>query len=267
MKRLTAPLLALSLVVAIGSYAWAAESTGSASLSRDTNKLLQEFKTASRSAERVTSLKAATVKLIDSRTADINRLITKVTNLTTITASDKTAILADLANAKTGLQTLEAKIQADTDLTTIKADTKLIFTNFRVFAVLGPKVSGLIVADRVNFLIGRLQTTTAKLTALVAQAKATGKDTTQMSALLSDYQTQITAAQSQVAAAKVSFEAMSVSDVTAAKAAFQAGKADLRTARTDLSAARKDLQQLIPLLKATLPVATGSAATATESGH
>lgn len=267
MKRLFAPALAIAFSLALAAAVWAQGADSTASLDRAANQLVQQYKAASRSAERITNLKAAGVKTIDTRLADVDRLINKINGLSVITSSDKTALVSILNSAKSGLETLSTKIQGDTDLATLKADIKSIFTAYRIYEVVNPKVSGLIVADRITALITKLQSVSGKLSGLITSVNASGKDTTQMSTFFSDYQTQITAAQSQVAAAKTSFEAMDVTDTTAAKTDFEAGKADLKTAMSDLQNARRDLQSIIPLLKADLPEATSSAHTATGSAQ
>lgn len=267
MKRFLAPALALAFSLALATAVWAQGAPSAASLDRSANQLIEQYKAASRSAERITNLKAAAAKMVNTRLADIDRLINKINGLSVITGSDKTALVAILGNAKSGLETLSTKIQADTDLATLKTDIKSIFTGYKIYEVVNPKVSGLIVADRISALITKLEATATKLSSLVTTVKDSGKDTTQMASLFSDYQTQVTAAQSQIAAAKTSFTAMDVTDPTAARSDFEAGKADLKNAMTDLQNARKDLQQIIPLLRADLPTATSSAQTASGSAH
>jgi|SRR5581483_1835308 len=274
MKRhIQTGLLALSLVVIATSTALAEDATRSAA-TKEAQKVIDQAKAASRASDKLAKFKEAANKFIDQRIAEINKEINLVNSAKRLTESDKADLIADLNAAKTGLTNLKATIAARTDAETAKLDIKKIFEDYKIFAVLGPKIEGLTAAAKMSYQVDKLATAAGKIRSLIDRAKAAGKDTTQMESLYADYQAKVADAKTQIAAARSKFKAMKVSDAPGAKTLFLEGKALLKTAKADIIAAHKDLQGIIPLVRTSLGIkeasesakpATGSS-TATASG-
>lgn len=84
---------------------------------------------------------------IAARLKTLDALSAKIAAATKLSAANKAALTAEVAAAKAGLTTLKAKLDANTTLAAAQADEKLIFTDYRVYMLVAPKVHILKVAD------------------------------------------------------------------------------------------------------------------------
>ena len=88
----------------------------------------------------VGTVKARAHEAIARRLDTLARLASRVRDNQYVSDAHRAA-LGDLIAAQTrGLTALDAKIQADTDLETLKADVKSIVTDYRVYLLTVPKV-------------------------------------------------------------------------------------------------------------------------------
>src|SRR5258708_938114 len=85
---------------------------------------------------------------LDRRITSLNALIDRINNIVHISADQKAALVGQVQAIITDLTNLKAKIDADTDLTTLTSDKKSIVTTYRVFVFLIPKVTIMAQADR-----------------------------------------------------------------------------------------------------------------------
>lgn len=146
---------------------------------------------------------------IAERIADLNKRITALDGQTHLTAEQIAIIKAPLVNAIAAMNAAKAKLDADTDLATAKADYAAIFKDNRINMVILPQER----AIKSTSLDGyRLATSTAysvELQAKIDAAKALGKD------------------------------------VTAAQAALDAGKAKLATVSTKITYELSEAAKLV----------------------
>jgi hypothetical protein len=185
----------------------------------------------------LTALKAFGDCEINRRFATLTDLSAKITASKVMTSSDKTALQGDISSTNSGLTSLKAKIDADTDIATVKTDITAIAANFRVYLLVVPQVQLINAADAVIAAQTKFGEINTKLTAAIATAHAAGKDTT---------------------AAQADLDAMNASVTTAAglatplpaqllpltPAQYNGGTAGpvLTAARTALGTARDDLK-------------------------
>jgi hypothetical protein len=131
-----------------------------------------------------------------ARIGALNTAIAKINAATDITAADRTTILGVLNADVAGMNTVEAKIEADTTVATAAADYTTIFTTYRVYAVAIPQARFAAAADRMTgSAIPKLSDAEAKLAAALAGPDAS-KSTPALQAELTDMQNQIAAATS-----------------------------------------------------------------------
>jgi len=88
-------------------------------------------------------------KEIDRRVAELNRLIGFIGKVKHITVEQKAALTAEVQTGIIALQNLKAKIAADTDPETLKADKKSIAESYRTFLLFVPKIRIIAYADRI----------------------------------------------------------------------------------------------------------------------
>lgn len=97
-------------------------------------------------ANRLAWVKRNSTELIDHRVSSLDKTIAAV-QAKSFLGSDQASMVSEMQTDVTGLQALDAKIQADTDLTTALQDRASIFTGFRVYYLVLPVVSDITQAD------------------------------------------------------------------------------------------------------------------------
>lgn len=90
---------------------------------------------------------------IAQRNTSLNSIITIVNGLTRISPSDKTNLIAQCNTDITSLNSLKAKLDADTDVNQARIDYQLAFGANRVYLLQLPRMHILIAADREFFII------------------------------------------------------------------------------------------------------------------
>ncbi len=213
-------------------------------------------------ANRIIDLKQRADKEITRRTNSLTELMSKINTLKKLSSTDKSALIAKLQDELNNLNTLKTKIDADTDLITLRADVKSIVQSYRVFALFLPEIRILIAADSMSTTSDNLTILSNKLQILISNSGATGDTLTNMQNLLADIQAKIKDANNQYQLAETEVLALTpqgypgnISTLKDARLKLKAGATDLKTARDDAKQIVKVLRSLNKTLKA-----TGSAA-------
>ncbi|HET9657289.1 MAG TPA: hypothetical protein VFP72_18195 [Kineosporiaceae bacterium] len=181
-------------------------------------------------------------------TARLNQLSTGG-NLSTgdkgLTAADRQALITILTGDRSGLGTLGAKIAADTDLATARADRQKIFTGYRVFALAMPQVRLVRAADALTTeALPRLADAQARLQA--ALEKAGRSD--QAAAQLADLGKQLDTLRSATSGLSAKLLAFTPAQYDADHDLLAPSRQSLLSAREALRQARADLVALRALL-------------------
>lgn len=200
-------------------------------------------------------LRAIGIREIDRRVAALNELITRTESLKRLNADARANVIASLNAQIQALTALKAKIAADADEETLKADVKSIADAYRVFALVIPQGRIVILADNVVFTADALLTLGAKLDARLQAASAAGQDVTALSAQLNELAAKSADAKNQAQAAielianlqpdggdKVKMEANTK--------ALNDARAKLKVGREDITAARAAAIKVMNALKA-----------------
>lgn len=150
----SATVCALSLAVAVPAFATGSSTATPPKLNGSSSLAEIQAAGATQTANRITSLNAG---------------ITRLTTKTTLTSTDKATILSTLNADLSGMQSLQAKIAADTTAGTARTDYRTIYTLWRVYAV-GLRQS--YIAASADGLTGtaipRLQSAATKISAVFA---------------------------------------------------------------------------------------------------
>lgn len=211
-------------------------------------------------------LKAAIEKAdkeIDRRVVVLTELNTRVQAMERVTPDFKNTLSANVQTQITALGQLKTKIDADTDLETLKSDVKAITDSYRIFALVLPQTRIAVAADREVTLIAMMNALGTKLQARLQELQSQGKDVgplltalTDMSSKLKDAATQAQAAVS--VTATLTPDAGDKAKMESNTTALKTGRSDIQAAQKDLVAARKDAKVIIDGLKA-LGTSVGSA--------
>ena len=189
-------------------------------------------------------------KEIDRRVAALTDLNARIQAMQKVTDAFKQGISASITNEINTLNALKAKIDADTDLETLKADVKSITGSYRVFALVIPQGRIAATADREVELVSMMSTLGSKLQARVQAAQQSGGDVTALTAALTDMAAKLQDAQTKAEAAVTASSSLTPDNGDAAKmktnnAALAEARTNLKASKTSLEAARKDVATII----------------------
>ena len=215
---------------------------------RDPKAKLESYKTANET-QKLERLKSLGADLIENRLVSLDNLKTRINEMAKTNAATKTATLAEINKSVNALNALNTKIQADTDLVTLKADIKSIYETYRVYMVLLPKNLGLNASARGQYILGQLSAIEVKLQKIITQNKTTGKDMAAIEKLIIDFDAKIADAKSQLQIADTQFESMTPADTEVAKTAREAGKNAMNQAKDSLKAAHDIMKSIIEQIK------------------
>ena len=203
---------------------------------------------------RLTDLKARADQAVKDRLTQIDTLSGRLSGAGA-DCGQNADVAGQLASDRTGLQSLDATIQAETDYAKARTEYRQIFTDFRIYWLQTPKTDQVVACDRESKADATLTALKQKIQSRIDEAKAKGYDVSgaqaavdDMGAKLTDATAQSTQASSSVADLQPDKGDQSV--LTSNLAALAKGRQDLHTGWSDLQAARQDARTAIDDLKA-----------------
>jgi len=177
---------------------------------------------------------------ITRRITGLNNLASRITSMKRIDSADQANISSSVQSQISVLTSLKTKIDADTDIATLRADVQSITKSYRIYALIIPQGAVFAAADRAIYISGQVDAVSTKLSGRISTAQTAGKDVSAAQASLSDLNAKSADAKTEAQAA--------VSEVSALKpdngdqTLLQANTAALKDARSKIQAAGKDLQ-------------------------
>ena len=197
----------------------------------------------------LTAARATCTADIDLRLAKLGSLGASLTAATAVTAAHRSAQQASLTAATAGLTQLKAKVAADADARTLKADCQTQYTSYRVFALRAPQTGYVIAGDAQVAAVARLQAVTPKLSDALAKLQAAGKDVSGASAALTDLQAKLADAAPRAARIADGVIPFTPADTDADKAVLTPTHTQVLAVGTDLAGARADIKTIAAALK------------------
>ncbi|HSX33551.1 MAG TPA: hypothetical protein VLF91_04400 [Candidatus Saccharimonadales bacterium] len=200
-------------------------------------------------ATRLTNMKQKGDQEITRRLNALSKLTDKITAAAKLSASDKAALSSEVSSEITGLTTLKAKLDAETTVAGAAADVQSMVTEYRVYALIVPKVQLIKTADDQQAVESKLTDLATKLQARLTTAQTQGKDVSALQTKLTDMNTQIATAQAISAGVEVEALALQPSDYNADHAIVSSYRNRLQTAHQDNQAAYQDAKAIVSGLK------------------
>lgn len=202
-------------------------------------------------AQHLATLKTRGDAEIARRLKNLNDASSKIAGLTTLTASDKSALTTQVQNEISGLTALKAKLDADTTLSAGRTDVQSIVTEYRVYLLMLPKVHLVAATDHLSNALNNLSLLSGNLQTAITAQKDKGKDVTAMQTSLTDMQAKTSAAGSILSGLADKLLALTPSDYNTNHTVLMQYRASLGTAQADLKAARADAASIIKALGGT----------------
>jgi hypothetical protein len=197
---------------------------------------------------RMTYLKARGHLAIQARLNEIGRLTTLVNGATHLTSSNRSALLSKLSSDTSGLQSLDTKIQGDTDGTTLRSDLESIVTAYRIYVLVAPQVHIVVASDRVTAFVSLGNSIADKIQAKIDAAKADGKDVKKAQEALDDMKKQLADAASAIAGVAARVIALTPSGYPGNRSTLLSARSSILTARAHLVTARTDAHTAVDAL-------------------
>lgn len=187
---------------------------------------------------------------------EISRRLTQLKKLSSIisasvhlSASDQSSLLSEVNNEVIGLTSLETQLNSETVLANAVADAKNIFSEYRVYALVTPKVWLIKTADDQQSVETKLTTLASKLQTRLNAEQTAGKNVTTLSSTLSDMNTQITNAQSISISIEAAVLPLQPTDYDSNHTVLSGDSTKLHTANADIATAYSDAKSIISGLK------------------
>jgi len=263
-KTLVSLTTALALAASVLPAAAFADTSLTAGVKADVNVNAAGVH-ASTTADLGVKAKARADQEIERRLASLNELSARVSDMKHLTADQKTALQTSIKNQIDVLTSLEVKINADTDLATLKTDIQSITKSYRIYMLVLPQGRVQAVVDRVDTITGQMDSIAAKLKArmdLTVESASTTATYNDLLAKIADAKAQSAAALALTVNLKPDNGDATVQ--ASNTAAIKDAKAKLATATADLKAARQDI---VTLIKAVGGVHGGAGAHASTTGQ
>lgn len=212
---------------------------------------LQALRTGSSSASTTSLRNTATASAVENlktrANTEITRRITFLTELSgkldeikKLSDTDKASLKSQIQTQIDSLNALKIKIDADTDLTTLRQDVKSILNGYYIFAYFRVKVSLYIAAGRLTTTSDMLNTVYTKLQTRITEEETKGTDVTALKTLLADMLLKITDAKAQYDAAITTLNTLDAVSFSKNKSSFIDIRSKLKLGADDLRAAYKD---------------------------
>jgi hypothetical protein len=196
------------------------------------------------------SVKARAHEAIERRLETLARLAARVRENRHLTDEHRAALSELIQSQIDGLAALDAKIQADTDPETLRADVKSIVTDYRVYLLTVPKVQLVIGADTELAAAAKLDEVAARLQGKIDEAAAAGKDVTTAQGHLDEMKAKIAEVRSSAGDVADSVLQLVPQDYPENKPALESAHASLKAGRAAVHDARQLARQVVSDLKA-----------------
>lgn len=232
---------------------------------KGTNTALNAYK-AAKTAEKVAKLKEFANKVIDERISFLqNKLTNKIKVEKFVSDAQKTELLGFVNDAITELQTTKTEINAETELVPLKELVKGIYSEHKVYGVVGPKLMGLLASYRLQFLADKLGTTLDTLSIRLEENKDKLTNYSTMKEYLDASKTELATAKTNITAAIAKFKEMDTSDTrSVSDKSLSDGRALLAKVRTSLNKIKENLRQIRLLIEKVKSSSSASESTTSE---
>ncbi len=213
---------------------------------------------AANQAARLSNLHTLADNAITQRLTVLNAVETRINGLVKLSSAQKAQYSAEITTDINGLTSLKAKADGDTDLPTLRADYKSIFTTYRIYVEFLPQLHLLVASDtmsvtdtKLSDLATKLQT---RLQSLGNPSSMTGL-LTDMQSKISDANTQYNSVESQVTSlTPQSYD----SDPAGTSATLKTARTEIQAGAADLKAAFADAKQIVQYLRSSTVSTTPS---------
>lgn len=177
---------------------------------------------------------------IERRLTSLNAAAKVVDQTKKLSADDKQTLKDEIASTIAGLTALKTKLDTATTLADARADAKSILSDYRVYALVLPKVHLVKVADGQLALEAKFHSLSSTFMQRFAELKVAGQDTSALETTLANMNTKVSAAETISTAIQAKVIALQPSDYNSDHTILSGDRDQLKLAREKLASARQD---------------------------
>lgn len=210
----------------------APDSTGAGKMEKKTENSLER-------------LKKKANKELERRIKALTHLITVINKFQKVSAEQKASLTAQVQTQIDALTALRAKINADTDLATLRVDVASIKKDYRIFALFIPKIHIMANADRLLETIQKASTLADNLEKRIEEEKTKGTDVSALESLLISMRSHLAEAKTQTESALSTVTPLTPEGYPANQAELKKAREMLRLGHAQLVLARQDGRKIM----------------------
>ncbi len=243
---LLVPALAVSVV-------HAETNTGTPTTTRNSDNVAtdstESTKLTANEATRLANMKTKGNAEISRRLATLSKLSSKISSATKLSGSDKAALTVQVNIETIALTALKAKLASETTLAAAINDVQAMVYDYRVYALLMPKIHLIRTADDQQVVQGKLTDLAAKLQTRITAAQTAGKNVTTLQTDLAQLQAQIALAKTISVNVETKVLALASTDYNTDHTVLNSYVTQLKTAHQDNQAAFQLAKTIVTGLK------------------
>jgi hypothetical protein len=242
MKRLTTAVLATLMLAAAPGVASAQETS-----TADPEVRAQEGSEAQieRDGRWFDALQARALEAIDQRLATIAELEAAIERSDAIDPGHSGQLMGELRGSAAGLESLSGKIERAEDLAALWELVPKIFEDYRIYAVLAPKVHLVLVADSAAAIADRLEQAAGTLGTALDRLEGIGIDVTEADALLAEMQALVAAGAESAASVPDMVLGLTPADYPGSSEILRSAHSELKGAGEDLRTAGATAHEIV----------------------
>ncbi len=200
-------------------------------------------------ATRLTNIKTKGDTEIARRLKSLDTLSSKIASTTKLTAADKTDLTGEVTTEITGLTTLRTKLAAETTIAGAASDVQSMVTEYRVYALVTPKILLISTADYQQEVQAKLTTLVAKLQSRINDAASKGKNVTDLQTKIDDMEAKMSAAEAISGSVEQKIRTLEPTDYNNDHGILSGYQTQLKTAHQDDAAALADAKAIVQGIK------------------
>ncbi len=186
---------------------------------------------------------------INRRLATLNKLDAVVNGTQKLSSTDRSNLINQVNASIAGLTALKSKLDAETRLDGARGDAQSIIKDYRVYALVTPKVYLLKAADTELVNNAKLKTLAGKLQTRVNQAREAGNDVTDLQSSLDDMNAQLSTAAGLAQAVNAKVAPLQPTDFNSDHKLLIGQRDQLRAAHADDLVAYNDAKTIVARLE------------------
>ena len=242
-------ILACILLLSVVSISYAQGAIKRDNLRSGSTSAQRQAIQAQNQTERMENLRERGYREIDRRIASLTKLIERLSQMKRLSSEQIEDYKSQIQENIDGLTALRAKIEADTDLTTLQTDVKSIVSGYRIYAFFMQYIHLNAAYDRAYTVYNNMNTVYGKLNTRIEEAKTNGQDVSELTTLLSDMNAKLNDAKTLLDAGLAELSGLSASGYPDNKSKLTDGRSKLKTIHQDLKAAHIDGRKIINELR------------------